>query len=49
MAKKKQVKPKKIPICPSRTENDLSYLKAYYDIFMAAHVFYRNMAKGEQF
>lgn len=30
-------------------ENDLSYLKAYYDIFMAAHVFYRNVAKGEQF
>lgn len=28
-------------------ENDLSYLKAYYDIFMAGHVFYRNLAKGE--
>lgn len=28
-------------------ENDISYLKAYYDIFMAAHVFYRNLAKGE--
>lgn len=32
-----------------RTENDISYLKAYYDIFMAAHVFYRNVAKGESF
>lgn len=32
-----------------RTENDLSYLKAYYDIFNNAHVFYRNMAKGESF
>jgi len=29
-----------------RIENDISYLKAYYDIFMAAHVFYRQMAKG---
>lgn len=28
-------------------ENDISYLKAYYDIFMAAHVFYRQMAKGD--
>lgn len=28
-------------------ENDLSYLKAYYDIFMSAHVFYRQMARGE--
>lgn len=26
-------------------ENDISYLKAYYDIFMAAHVFYRQMSK----
>lgn len=26
-------------------ENDLSYLKAYQDIFTAAHVFYRNLAK----
>lgn len=32
-----------------RIDNDLSYLKAYADIFMAAHVFYRNMAKGEAF
>lgn len=32
-----------------RTENDLTYLKAYYEIFNNAHVFYRNMAKGEQF
>jgi hypothetical protein len=30
-------------------DNDLAYLKAYYDIFMAAHVFYRNMAKGDGF
>lgn len=30
-------------------ENDLSYLKAYYDIFMSAHVFYRQMAKSESF
>ena len=29
------------------TENDLSYLKAYFDIFNNAHIFYRNMAKGE--
>jgi hypothetical protein len=29
-----------------RIDNDISYLKAFYDIFMAAHVFYRNMAKG---
>lgn len=28
-------------------ENDISYLRAYNDIFMAAHVFYRQMAKGE--
>lgn len=32
-----------------RIENDLSYLRAYFDIFSAAHVFYRNLAKGEQF
>jgi len=32
-----------------RIDNDLSYLRAYYDIFMAAHVFYRNISKGEQF
>lgn len=30
-------------------ENDLSYLKSYYEIFQNAHVFYRNMAKGESF
>jgi hypothetical protein len=30
-----------------RVENDMSYLKAYYDIFMSAHVFYRQMARGE--
>jgi hypothetical protein len=28
-------------------ENDLAYLRAYYDIFNNAHIFYRNMAKGE--
>lgn len=28
-------------------ENDVSYLKAYYEIFTNAHIFYRNMAKGE--
>jgi hypothetical protein len=28
-------------------ENDLSYLKAYYEIMSAAHVFYRQMARGE--
>jgi hypothetical protein len=28
-------------------ENDLSYLKAYYDIFNNAHIFYRGMAKGD--
>lgn len=28
-------------------ENDLSYLKAYYEIFNNAHVFYRNLAKGD--
>lgn len=30
-----------------RVENDISYLKSYFDIFSAAHVFYRQMAKGE--
>lgn len=30
-----------------RIENDISYLKAYSDIFSAAHVFYRQMARGE--
>lgn len=28
-------------------ENDLSYLKSYYDIFNNAHIFYRAMAKGD--
>lgn len=28
-------------------DNDINYLKAYYDIFQNAHVFYRNLAKGE--
>ncbi len=28
-------------------ENDINYLKAYYEIFMAAHIFYRQMARGE--
>jgi len=28
-------------------ENDIAYLKAYYDIFQNAHVFFRQMAKGE--
>lgn len=28
-------------------ENDISYLKTYNEIFMSAHVFYRQMAKGE--
>jgi len=27
-------------------ENDISYLKAYYDILNNAHIFYRTMAKG---
>lgn len=30
-----------------RIENDISYLKAYYDIFHDGHIFYRQMAKGE--
>lgn len=30
-----------------RIDNDMAYLKAYYDIFNNAHVFYRQMAKGE--
>lgn len=30
-------------------DNDLAYLKAYYDIFQNGHVFYRNISKGEQF
>jgi len=32
-----------------RMENDLSYLKTYSDIFMAAHVFYRNICKSGEF
>jgi hypothetical protein len=28
-------------------ENDLSYLKSYYDIFNNAHIFYRNLSRGE--
>lgn len=28
-------------------ENDISYLKAYYDLFQNGHIFYRTMAKGE--
>lgn len=36
--------------CAARQElesvdNDISYLKAMYEVFMAAHVFYRNQAK----
>lgn len=27
-------------------ENDISYLKSFYDIFNNAHIFYRTMAKG---
>lgn len=30
-----------------RIENDLAYLKAYYEIFNNGHLFYRQMAKGE--
>lgn len=29
-----------------RIENDIAYLKAYYEIFNNAHIFYRTMAKG---
>ena len=32
-----------------RVDNDIAYLRAYYDIFNNAHLFYRNMAKGESF
>lgn len=28
-------------------DNDIAYLKAYYDIFNNAHIFYRAMAKGD--
>lgn len=27
-------------------DNDANFLRSYYDIFMAAHVFYRNVAKS---
>jgi hypothetical protein len=27
-------------------ENDLAYLKAYYEVFNNAHIFYRGMARG---
>lgn len=30
-----------------QVDNDISYLKAYLDVFNNAHIFYRNMAKGE--
>ena len=30
-------------------ENDLNYLKAYYEIFNNAHIFYRSVAKGNEF
>lgn len=30
-----------------RIDNDLSYLKCYYDIFYNAHIFYRQLSKGE--
>ncbi len=30
-----------------KIENDISYLKAYFDIFNNAHIFYRNMAKSD--
>jgi hypothetical protein len=32
-----------------RIDNDLSYLRAYYDIFNNAHIFFRQLSKGEQF
>lgn len=32
-----------------RIENDIAFLKAYYDILNNGHVFYRNIAKGEAF
>lgn len=28
-------------------DNDISYLKAHYDIFNNAHIFFRNLAKGD--
>jgi|SRR5579859_4955891 len=30
-----------------RIENDISYLKAHMDIFLNAHLFYRQMARGQ--
>jgi len=30
-----------------RIENDIAYLRSYYDIFNNAHIFFRTMAKGE--
>lgn len=29
------------------TENDINYVKMFYDIFNNAHIFYRNLAKQE--
>jgi hypothetical protein len=29
------------------SENDLNFLKTYYEIFLNAHIQYRNMAKSE--
>lgn len=31
------------------TDNDISYLKTYYEIFHDAHILYRTLAKGESF
>jgi len=30
-----------------RIENDLTYLKTYYELFNNGHLFYRQLAKGE--
>lgn len=30
-----------------QVDNDMTYLKTYYEIFNNAHIFYRQMAKGE--
>jgi hypothetical protein len=32
-----------------RLENDISYLKAFYEIYNNSHIFYRTMAKSESF
>lgn len=32
-----------------RIENDLSYLKTYAEIFNNSHIFYRGVAKGNEF